>query len=172
MATNGRVIVGCTPGEEDPDRVLVAYLTAGAALDQGKEVVMWLTAKGVRLALNGYGERIRADQDPPVKRVHAQFIDKGGRFYVCPICFNERHLDQDDLGGLQVRRQPAAAQGVGRRHGDPQRPPSGGPTAPPRAASRPTSSPPKAATSNAPSAARRPARLCSRGRPRRRRRNR
>jgi predicted peroxiredoxin len=45
------VIVGCTHGEEDSNRVLVAYLTAGAALDQGKEVVMWLTAEGVRLAL-------------------------------------------------------------------------------------------------------------------------
>jgi hypothetical protein len=39
MAGNGRVIVGCTHGEEDADRVAVAYLTAGAALDQGKEVV-------------------------------------------------------------------------------------------------------------------------------------
>jgi predicted peroxiredoxin len=45
----------------------------------------------------GYADRIRAGQDPPVERVHAQFIDKGGRFYVCPICFNERELDQDDL---------------------------------------------------------------------------
>ena len=27
MAGNGRVIVGCTHGEEDPDRVVVAYLT-------------------------------------------------------------------------------------------------------------------------------------------------
>jgi predicted peroxiredoxin len=49
MASNGRVIVGCTHGEEDSDRVLVAYLTAGAALDQGKEVVMWLTAEAVSL---------------------------------------------------------------------------------------------------------------------------
>jgi predicted peroxiredoxin len=64
MTSNGRVIVGCTHGEEDSDRVLVAYLTAGAALDHGKEVVMWLTAEGVRLALKGYAERIRADQDP------------------------------------------------------------------------------------------------------------
>jgi predicted peroxiredoxin len=73
MADNGRVIVGCTHGEEDSDRVLVAYLTAGAA------------------------DRIRAGQDPPVERVHAQFIEKGGRFYVCPICFNERELDHEQL---------------------------------------------------------------------------
>ncbi|HEX8856316.1 MAG TPA: DsrE family protein [Thermoleophilaceae bacterium] len=97
MAGNGRVVVGCTHGEDDPDNVAVAYLTAGAALDQGKEVVMWLTSDGVRLGLQGYADRIREDKDPPAARLHAQFIEKGGRFYVCPICFNERDLDADDL---------------------------------------------------------------------------
>ena len=97
MATNGRVIVGCSHGEEDPDRVVVAYLTAGAALDQGKNVLMWLTSEGVRPALAGYVDPIRAAQEPPVKRVHDQFIEKGGRFYVCPICFKERDLDETDL---------------------------------------------------------------------------
>jgi uncharacterized protein len=97
MAGNGRVIVGCTHGEEDPDRVVVAYLTAGAALDQGKEVVMWLTSEGVRLALQGYADGIRVDKEPPVERVHAQFIEKGGRFFVCPVCFGERDLDESEL---------------------------------------------------------------------------
>jgi len=96
--TNGeRVIVGCTHGEEDPDRVIAAYLTAVAALDKGKAVVMWLTVDGVRLALSGYADRIRAGMEPPVERVHAQFVEKGGRFYVCPICFKERDLDEGDL---------------------------------------------------------------------------
>ena len=97
MPTNGRVIVGCSHGEEDPDRVVVSYLTAGAALDQGKEVVMWLTSEGVRVALRGYVDPIRAQLDPPVKRVHEQFIEKGGRFYVCPVCFGERALDESEL---------------------------------------------------------------------------
>ena len=97
MTSNGRVIVGCTHGEEDPDSVAVSYLTAGAALDQGKEVVMWLTSDGVRLGLDGYADRIRQDKEPPVDRLHAQFAEKGGRFYVCPICFKERDLSQEDL---------------------------------------------------------------------------
>ncbi len=97
MANGDRVIVGCSHGDEDPDRVLTAYLTAGAALDQGKEVVMWLTVDGVRLALRGYTDPIRAELDPPVARVHAQFIEKGGRFFVCPICFGERDLDEGEL---------------------------------------------------------------------------
>jgi predicted peroxiredoxin len=97
MAGNGKVIVGCSHGDEDPDGVVVSYLTAGAALDEGKDVVMWLTSDGVRLGLDGYADRIRADKDPPVERVHAQFIEKGGRFYVCPICFKERDLDESQL---------------------------------------------------------------------------
>jgi uncharacterized protein len=94
---SNRVIVGCTSGEENPDAVVVSYLTAGAALDQGKEVVMWLTSEGVRLALRGYADPIREGQEPPVKRVHDQFIEKGGRFYVCPVCFNDRELDASEL---------------------------------------------------------------------------
>ena len=97
MADNARVVVGCSHGDENPDGVVVAYLTAGAALDQGREVVLWLSSDGVRLAIQGYADDIRADQDPPVARVHAQFIEKGGRFFVCPICFNERELDETQL---------------------------------------------------------------------------
>jgi predicted peroxiredoxin len=97
MTDNARVVVGCSHGDENPDGVVVAYLTAGAALDQGREVVLWLSSDGVRLAIQGYADGIRANHDPPVARVHAQFIEKGGRFFVCPICFNERELDETQL---------------------------------------------------------------------------
>ena len=92
-----RVVVGCSAGSDNPDAVAVAYLTAGAALDRGDEVVMWFTSEGVRLALNGHVAPIREGMEPPVQRLHDQFIEKGGRFYVCPICFNDRQLDQGDL---------------------------------------------------------------------------
>lgn len=92
-----RVVVGCGHGSDSPDSVVVAYLTAGAALDRGDDVVMWLTSEGVRLAMNGYVAPIREDMEPPVQRVHDQFIEKGGRFYVCPICFKDRELDETDL---------------------------------------------------------------------------
>src|SRR3954449_2983562 len=89
-----RVVVGCTHGSENADAVTVSHLTAGAALDSGDEVVMWLTSEGVRLTLDGYVNPIRAGMEPPVERLHGQFIEKGGRFYVCPICFNDRNLDR------------------------------------------------------------------------------
>src|SRR5215210_6169469 len=75
MADNERVVVGCSGGEENPDAVAVSYLTAGAALDQGREVVLWLTSEGVRLGLQGYAESIRTDKDPPAARLHQQLLE-------------------------------------------------------------------------------------------------
>lgn len=97
MSDAERVVVLATNGESAPDRVLPAYLVAVAALEQGREVVMFLTGDGVRLALEGYADGIRAGKEPPVARVHAQFAEHGGRFFVCPICFKERELDEADL---------------------------------------------------------------------------
>ena len=60
MADNANVVVGCTHGEEDPDRVVVSYLTAGAALDQGRDVVLWLSSEGVRLGSSTMASLSRA----------------------------------------------------------------------------------------------------------------
>jgi uncharacterized protein len=62
MPPNGRVIVGCTHGEEDPDPDPWPPRTSLPAppLDQGKPVVTWLTSEGVRLALLGDVDPIRA----------------------------------------------------------------------------------------------------------------
>ncbi len=92
-----KVIVSCTSGAESPDNVTVTYLTAGAALDAGHEVVMWLTVEGVRLATPGYVDDIQSPEAPPISRLHEQFVEKGGRFYVCPICAKPRGVAEDGL---------------------------------------------------------------------------
>ena len=79
----------------------VFYLTLTVQLNPvSKETLA--AQQEVTLALRGYVDPIRHDQEPPVKRVHEQFIEKGGRFYVCPICFNARKLDEGEgtLGRL------------------------------------------------------------------------
>ena len=55
MASN-RVVVNLATGLEDPERVTVAFLVGGAAVERGKQVAMFLTKEAVRLALPGYPE--------------------------------------------------------------------------------------------------------------------
>ena len=99
MATtsNNKVVVNLATGLEDTERVMIAFLVAGAAVEQGKNVAMFLTKSAVRLALPGEAEGVACDGCPPLARLFEQFASGGGELLVCPICFNARKLDEKDL---------------------------------------------------------------------------
>lgn len=93
-----KVVVNLATGlNEDAERVTVAFLVAGAALDAGRSVGIWLTRDAVRLALPGEAEGEACDGCPPLERLFEQFAEKGGELMVCPICFNSRKLEEGDL---------------------------------------------------------------------------
>src|ERR671935_2743198 len=99
MADNGKVVINLATGLEDAERVTVAFLVGGAALEQGKQVAMFLTKEAVRLGLAEYGEGVACDGCPPLPRLIQQFADGGGELLVCPICFSARKLDESELVG-------------------------------------------------------------------------
>ena len=98
MANGEKVVVNLATGlAEDAERVTVAFLVAGAALDAGKQVGMWLTRDAVRLALPGEAVGEACDGCPPLERLFEQFREKRGELMVCPICFNARKLEEAQL---------------------------------------------------------------------------
>jgi predicted peroxiredoxin len=99
MADDGKVVINLATGLEDAERVTVAFLVGGAALEQGKRVVFFLTKEAVRLGLPGYADAVACDGCPPLQRLFQQFADGGGELLVCPICFNSRKLDETGLLG-------------------------------------------------------------------------
>jgi predicted peroxiredoxin len=99
MADDGKVVVNLATGLEDAERVTVAFLVGGAAVEQGKQVAMFLTKDAVRLALPGVAEGVACDGCPPLERLFQQYADGGGELLVCPICFSARKLDEGNLVG-------------------------------------------------------------------------
>jgi predicted peroxiredoxin len=97
MTDNSKVVVNLATGLEDAERVMVAFLVAGAALEQGKQVAMFLTKEAVRLALPGIADAVACDGCPPLSRLFQQFADGGGELLVCPICFNTKKLEEGQL---------------------------------------------------------------------------
>jgi predicted peroxiredoxin len=97
MAGRDKVVINLATGLEDAERVTVAFLVAGAALEKGKQVAMFLTKEAVRLGLPGYSEAVACDGCPPVSRLCEQYAEGGGELLVCPICFNARKLDESAL---------------------------------------------------------------------------
>jgi predicted peroxiredoxin len=97
MADDAKVVINLVTGLEDAERVTLAFLTGGAALEQGKQVTLFVTKEAVRLALPGHAEGVACDGCPPLERLFQQFADGGGEILVCPICFNARKLDEAEL---------------------------------------------------------------------------
>ncbi len=95
MEMADKVLINLATGMEDEERVLIAFLVAGAALERGREVAMFLTKDAVRLAFPGHAEGVPCEGCPPLERLFEQFAEGGGEFLVCPICVNARQLDAD-----------------------------------------------------------------------------
>jgi predicted peroxiredoxin len=88
----GKVLVNLATGLEDPERVMVAFLVATAALGQGKSVVVWATKDAVRLGLPGEAQGEACEGCPPLERLFQQFADGGGELWLCPICVESRGI--------------------------------------------------------------------------------
>jgi predicted peroxiredoxin len=97
MAEHGKVVINLATGLEDPERVTVAFLVGGAAAEQGRSVVTFLTKEAVRLAAAGTAEAVACDGCPPLAQLFRQYADAGGQLFVCPICFKARKLDESTL---------------------------------------------------------------------------
>jgi predicted peroxiredoxin len=97
MADGGKVVINLATGLEDPERVTVAFLVAGAAVDGGRQVAMFLTKEAVRLAQPNFAEAVACDGCPPLARLFQQYADGGGELLVCPICAKARGVDESSL---------------------------------------------------------------------------
>src|SRR5256885_7926025 len=98
MSDGGKVVINLATGLEDAEQVTVAFLVGGAALEQGKQVAMFLTKEAIRLALPGEAEAVAREGCPPLPRPFQQLADGGGELLVCPLCFTARQLDEGSLG--------------------------------------------------------------------------
>lgn len=95
MAT--KAVVSLTTGLEDPEKVTVAFLVAVGAAETGRETRMFLTKEAVRLAIEGIAVGTACDGCPPLVDLFTRYARAGGRYLVCPICFNTKQLNESAL---------------------------------------------------------------------------
>jgi predicted peroxiredoxin len=90
MASDEKVLVGITTSE--PEDVLLAYLTGVEALRAGKQATFWLTKDAIHVATDGAAESMVVPDAPDTRELHDEFVERGGRFLVCPVCVKLRGL--------------------------------------------------------------------------------
>ena len=92
-----KAVISLSTGLEDSEKVTVAFLVAVGAAETGRETLFFLTKEAVRLAVPGVATGTACDGCPSLTDLMKRFEAAGGRYYVCPICFNAKELSPDDL---------------------------------------------------------------------------
>ena len=93
----GKAVISLSTGMEDPEKVTVAFLVAVGAAESGRPTLMFQAKEAVRLALDGVAAGTACDGCPALPDLLARYEQAGGRFMVCPVCFNAKQLDKGTL---------------------------------------------------------------------------
>lgn len=94
---SNKVAISLSTGLEDPEKVTVALLVAVGAAEQGRPTLMFLTKEAVRLSQPGIAVGMACEGCPSLPDLMARYEAAGGRFLVCPICVNAKHLQDTAL---------------------------------------------------------------------------
>ena len=99
-----KAVVSLSTGLEDPETVMIAFLVAVGAAENGRSTLMFLTKEAVRLAVAGTAVGVACDGCPALPDLVKRYEAAGGRYYVCPICFDTKKLDKSALiAGAEVQ---------------------------------------------------------------------
>ena len=108
MATDDKVVIGLTHALDDPESVLICYLLGVEALRKDKQVLMWLTKDGVHVATEGFAAQVEVPGAPSVLALHEEYVERGGRFFACPICVKTHGLEEAEwVTGAEVEGAPS-----------------------------------------------------------------
>ena len=100
----GKAVISLTTGLEDPEKVTVAFLVAVGAAESGRPTLMFLAKEAVRLAVEGTAVGVACVGCPPLAELLHRYEVAGGRYYVCPVCFNAKELDKGALiAGAEIQ---------------------------------------------------------------------
>jgi predicted peroxiredoxin len=100
-----KAVVSLATGLEDPEKVTVAFLMAVGAAETGRQTAMFLAKEAVRLATGQVAVGVACSGCPPLESLVKRYQAAGGRYFVCPLCFDAKGLaagtliDGAEMGG-------------------------------------------------------------------------
>jgi uncharacterized protein len=93
----GKFCVSLTHAKDDRDKATVAFVVANAALGSEKETMVFLSTEGVRLAEKGHADDVHEEGFAPLRDLMNNFVEAGGKIWVCSPCFKRRKLNENNL---------------------------------------------------------------------------
>jgi len=91
------MIFNCTHGKEDPERAILPFVAANAAVAAGHRAAVFCTVDAVWLGTVGGTDSVAIDGLPPLSELHEHFVSGGGEVWLCITCTSRRGITEDAL---------------------------------------------------------------------------
>jgi len=92
-----KIVIFATHGPDDPERATFPFVMGNAELAMESQATVVLQGPGVLLAKKGSYEHVFAAGLPPLADLVRDFLELGGKVWVCMPCIKERRITTDML---------------------------------------------------------------------------
>jgi predicted peroxiredoxin len=93
----GAMVINLTSGKEDVHAVNMALELAGHALDDGREVVVFLNVRAPELGSKDLPATWGLAGKPPISEMMSKLMKRGAVFLCCPSCMQVLGVKEADL---------------------------------------------------------------------------
>ncbi|MEF3280600.1 MAG: DsrE family protein [Elusimicrobiota bacterium] len=97
-----KIVYVVTHAEDNPEKAIIPFVLANGAMAMDVEVSIILQSNGVLLAKKGYAEKINHTYFDPLKKLMDQYIQSGGKIYLCAPCVKARNMENDIIEGAVI----------------------------------------------------------------------
>lgn len=103
---NNKFLINAEYGSDNIEKATISFILAASASKEN-EAVVFVTAAATKLCARGGADGLVYDGAEPIKDLIDQFINNGGKIWVCPICAKLKGITADDLiQGAEIAGAP------------------------------------------------------------------
>jgi len=110
-----KILINCTNGANDVERATVAFILALSTASNNAETAVFATADAAKLCTRGGADNLTADGYDPLDELMEDYINVGGKIWLCPVCAKAKGITEEDLRpGVELAGAPRTMDFVSR----------------------------------------------------------
>ena len=103
---NRKYLVNCQEGADHVERATISFILAVTA-SKTNETAIFITSNASDLCVKGGAEGLQAHGLEPISDLMEQFVNNGGKIWLCPVCATSRGINEGDLiAGVEIAGAP------------------------------------------------------------------
>jgi len=92
-----KFLINCSNGKDNLERATVSFIMALSAASHNAETAVFATSDAADLCVKGGTDNLVAPGYEPLADLVDDFIDNGGKIWLCPVCAKAKGISQEDL---------------------------------------------------------------------------